>query len=256
MIDKLIGQNENERPNFTILENCVNAKLLPGTDYNIPPISHAFVFKFLSSLKFSKATGLGGISAKYLKMLTPYITDSIVKLCNVSIAEGQFPDSWKIIPLFKKGSDADVNNYRPISILPVVSEIIEKHIALSFYAFLNNNNLLHQRQSGFCYNHSCQTALTLMTEEWLEAMNNGELTGVLMVDLCKAFDLVDHSLLLQKLEIYRCTTNALNWFTSYLFNCSQKVDIDDHHTSKNLQNIYSKLQIKATSVNQWLHCSP
>ena len=146
MIDKLIGQNENERPNFTILENFVNAKLLPGTVYNIPPISHAFVFKFLSSLKSSKATGLDGISAKYLKMFAPYITDSMVKLCNVSIAEGQFPDSWKIarvIPLFKKGSDADVNNYRPISILPVVSKIIEKHIALSFYAFLNNNNLLH-----------------------------------------------------------------------------------------------------------------
>ena len=65
-----------------------------------------------------------------------------------------------------------------------------------------------------------------MTEEWLEAMNNGELTGVLMVDPCKALDLVDHSLLLQKLEIYRCTTNALNWFTSYLFNRSQNVDID------------------------------
>ena len=237
-----------------------------------------------------------------MKIFVPYITDSIVKLGNVSIAEGQFPDSWKIarvIPLFKKGSDADVNNYRPISILPVVSKIIEKHIALSFHAFLNNNNLLHQRQSGFRYNHSCQTALTLMTEEWLEAMNNGELTGVLMVDLCKAFDLVDHSLLLQKLEIYRCTTNALNWFTSYLFNRSQKVDIDgilsdplenksgvpqgsvlgplffilfindiflnpalenmslfaddatDHHTSKIIQNISSKLQIKATSVNQW-----
>ena len=85
--------------------------------------------------------------------------------------------------------------------------------------------MLHQRQSGFRYNHSCQTALTLITEEWLKAMNNGELTGVLMVD-CKAFDLVDHSLFLQKVEIYRCITNALNWFISYLFNRSQKVDID------------------------------
>ena len=66
LIDTLIGQNENEPPNFTILENFVNAKLLPGTVYNIPPISHAFVFEFLSSLKSSKATGLDGISAKFL----------------------------------------------------------------------------------------------------------------------------------------------------------------------------------------------
>ena len=65
LIDKLIGKNENERPNFTILENFVNAKLLPGPVYNIPPISHAFVFKFLSSLKSSKATGLDGICTKY-----------------------------------------------------------------------------------------------------------------------------------------------------------------------------------------------
>ena len=88
LIDKLIGQNKNEQPNFTILANFVNATLLPGNDCNIPPISHAFVFKFLSSLKFSKATSRDGISATYLKMFAPYITDSIVKLCKVSIAEG------------------------------------------------------------------------------------------------------------------------------------------------------------------------
>ena len=93
LIDKLIGQNGNERPNFTILAIFVNAKLSPGTDYNIPPISHEFVFKFISSLKSSKATGLDGTSAKYLKMFAPYITVSVVKLCNVSIVEGQFPDS-------------------------------------------------------------------------------------------------------------------------------------------------------------------
>ena len=64
-----------------------------------------------------------------------------------------------------------------------------------------------------------------LRHNWLEAMNNGGITVVLMVDLCKAFDLVDHSLLLQKLEIYLCTANALNWFTSYLFNRSKKFNI-------------------------------
>ena len=65
-----------------------------------------------------------------------------------------------------------------------------------------------------------------MTEEWLNAMHKGEITGVLMIDLCKAFDLVDHSLLLRKLKIYRCSENALTWFTSYLSERTQRVDIN------------------------------
>ena len=65
-----------------------------------------------------------------------------------------------------------------------------------------------------------------MTEEWLNAMHKGELTGVLMIDLCKAFDLVDHSLLLRELKIYRCSENALTWFTSYLSERTQRVDIN------------------------------
>ena len=76
-----------------------------------------------------------------------------------------------------------------------MSKIFEKHVSSTFYAFLNEQNLLNPKQSGFRSQHSCQTPLTLMTEEWLKAMNKGELTGVLMVDLCKAFDLVDHFLL-------------------------------------------------------------
>ena len=111
--------------------------------------------------------------------------------------------------MLKKGSTDDVNNYRPISILPVVFKILEKHVSSTFYAFLNEQNLLNPKQSGFRSQHSCQTALTLMTEEWLKAINKGELTGVLMVDLCKAFDLVDHSLLLHKLKIYRCSEESL-----------------------------------------------
>ena len=128
----------------------------------------------------------------------------------MSITENRFPSTWKtarVIPLLKKGSTDDVNNYRPISILPVVSKILEKHVSSTFYAFLNEQNLLNPKQSG---QHSCQTALTLMTEEWLKAMNKGELTGVLMIDLCKAFDLVDHSLLLHKLKIYGCSEEALD----------------------------------------------
>ena len=138
--------------------------------------------------------------------------------------------------MLKKGSTDDVNNYRPISILPVRSKILEKHVSSTFYAFLNEQNLLNPKQSGFRSKHSCQTAPALMTEEWLKAMNKGELTGVLMVDLCKAFDLVDHCLLLHKLKIYLCSEEALDWFSSYLSKRTQKVDINGQ-ISHPLENI-------------------
>ena len=137
-------------------------------------------------------------------MFAPYITDSrpIANICNLSITENCFPSrpTWKtaqVIPLLKKRSTDDVNDYRPISILPVVSKILEKHVLSTFYAFLNEQNPLNPKQPDFRSKHSCQTALTLMTAEWLNAMNKGESNGV----LCKAFDLVDHSLLLLKLII-------------------------------------------------------
>ena len=123
-----------------------------------------------------------------------------------------------------------------------------------------------------------------MTEEWLNAMHKGELTGVLMIDLCKAFDLVDHSLLLRKLNNYRCSEDALTWFTSSLSERTQRVDINGkisnpldnkfgvpqglilgalfvislyahdataHHSSKCTQIITQKLQNVATSANKW-----
>ena len=211
------------------LSNFVDKNSSPGDFYKIPYVSHGFVYKYLCKIKTSKATGFDEISARFLKLFAPYITDSIVKLCNLSIREDRFPNTWKtarVIPLHKKGSTDDINNYRPISILPVVSKILEKHVSSTFYTFLNGNNLINPKQSGFRTQHSCQTALTLMTEEWLNAMHKGELTGVLMIDLCKAFDLVDHSLLLRKLKIYRCSENALTWFTSYLSERTQRVDIN------------------------------
>ena len=117
-----------------------------------------------------------------------------------------------------------------------MSKILERHLSSTFYAFLNEKNILNPKQSGFRCQHSCQTALTLMTEEWLKAMNKGKLTGILMIDLCKAFDLVDHSLLLHKLKMYRCSEEALDWFTSYLSKRTQKVDIKGQ-ISHPLENI-------------------
>ena len=80
---------------------------------------------------------------------------------------------------------------------------------------MTSYNLLHQKQSCFRANHSCETALTLMVDTWLSALNKGNQIGLLLIDLCKAFDLVDHDLLIKKLEIYKCDHASLQWFKSY-----------------------------------------
>ena len=165
-------------------------------------------------MKGNKSTGHDDISARFIKLTAPYITDSIVKLCNSSIKKGYFPDTWKmarVTTIHKKDSNEDICNYRPILILPITSKILEKHVAIHFYEYMTSYNLLHQKQSGFRANHSCETALTLMVDTWLSALNKGNQIGLLLIDLCKAFDLVDHDLLTKKLEIYKCNHASHNW---------------------------------------------
>ena len=93
-------------------------------------------------------------------------------------------------PIYKQGKKADVNNYRPITVLPVLSKILEKHISHHFMAYLNAHCLLYKQQSGFRSQHSCETILLKLTDEWLEAIDNGFFTGVVMFDLPKAIEIV------------------------------------------------------------------
>ena len=147
----------------------------------------------------------------------------------MSIHSSTFPKLWKmgkITPLFKKGSTQDPGNYRPISILPVLSKLLEKHVAIHLLEFLNSHDLLHSQQSGFRAKHSCETALHYMLNDWLSSAHANELVGVMFIDFCKAFDLVDHKLLLEKLKLYKFSQSALHWFTCYLTERQQCVKVN------------------------------
>ena len=122
-------------------------------------------------------------------------------ICNQSIVNLTFPDKWKegkVRPLYKNGPKDDTNNYRPISILPIISKMVEKHVHDSLMTYMTSHKLLHSTQSGFKHNHSCETALLKMVNTFLEDINNSQIIGMVMVDFRKAFDLVDHTLLLKK----------------------------------------------------------
>ena len=106
----------------------------------------------------------------------------------------------KVSPVFKDGDRGLPTNYRPISVLPTISKLIERHVQKHLYAYLSKYKLLHSAQSGFRPGHSCQTALVNIIDRFLEEMNNGNLNIAILLDLRKAFDVVDHDILCKKIS--------------------------------------------------------
>jgi hypothetical protein len=201
-------------------------------------MSSQYVLQQLATLDISKAKGLENKSAKFLKMTSHFISIPLCHIFNLSIRKSNFPPIFKlakVIPVFKnKDSRNDVSNYRPIAILPLASTILERHVKNHLVNFLNKYNLLYLLQSGFRLNHSCQTALTFMIDWWLKAVDKDELIEAVFLDLAKAFDLLDHELLLQKLQKYKF---SLQWFSSYLNDRRQIVSISN--TFSDLQQVKS-----------------
>ena len=124
---------------------------------------------------------------------------------NTSLETSQFPDSWKnarITPIFKDGDKAEKSNYRPISVLPLISRLFEKLVFNQLHQYLVRNNLIHPGQSGFLKLHSTLTCLIKNTDDWYSGLDTGQMVGTVFIDLKKAFDTVQHDLLCKKLEHY------------------------------------------------------
>ena len=125
----------------------------------------------------------------------------ITQMCNLSIKFSHFPKDCKVAkikPLYKKGTKTDPNNFRPISLLPIISKIIEKVIHDQTMNYLTENNVLYRYQSGFCKNQSTDTSLANLTDKILTGFDSGLLTGMILIDLQKAFDTINHDILLKK----------------------------------------------------------
>ena len=164
---------------------------------------------------------------KIIKLAKNCLSPVIADLINKSINSGSFPSQMKnakVYPIYKGGQKSDPSNYRPISILPTISKIFERHVNKNLMNYLNKYNLIHENQSGFRQKHSCQTALVKLIDQWMQCIDKGDIVGSLFVDFRKAFDVVDHSILLNKLIKYKFNRRTMDWFTSYLSNRQQAVD--------------------------------
>ena len=205
-----------------------------ATRFQFRVITLADLLKAMQKFKVSKSFGVDGISSYFLKMGMPVLTPVLSNIFNRSISEGVFPNNWKVArvaPIYKEGPADNRSNYRPISVLPVVSRLFEKTVFEQLYSYLDSNKLFYSNQSGFRALHSVLTCLLKSSDDWYHDFDKGFLSSVVFIDLKKAFDTVDHAILIRKLRHYGVLGKELDWFKSYLQDRKQCCKVNGH-TSK------------------------
>ena len=191
----------------------------PNKTFSLYPSTSTEVEDYIKNLNIRKAVGPFSLPNRILKEFSKLFSNPISKIFNMSLEFGVFPQKMKItkiVPFFKKEDNLDCNNYRPISLLPNISKIFEKLIHNRLSKFLEENKCLFSKQFGFRNKHSTTHALINLTETIRKALDDDECACGVFLDFQKAFDSVNHKILLKKLEHYGVRGHARKWFTSYL----------------------------------------
>ena len=187
------------------------------------------VSSILNSISACKATGLDELLARFIKDGSSVIAKPLTHIVNLSITTGNIPDDLKaarVVPLYKKKGKTNVENYRPISVLSIISKVFEKVVFNQLNNFLTEHKLLYTFQSGFRSSYSTDTCLIHLTDYIKQECDNGNYTGMVLLDLQKAFDTVDHAILLKKLSSVGVDELSICWFRSYLTGRVQVTDVD------------------------------
>jgi hypothetical protein len=183
--------------------------------------------KIIKSLKSKNTSGYDEISKHIIKLSSPFTIFSLTHICNAALNYGVFLDRLKytiVKPIYKKGNKQDISNYRPVSLLTSFSKVFERLICNRLYAHFDMSNILAQKQFGFRTQHSTEQSAFSLINSILTAMNNNQIVGGIFCDLQKAFDRVNHKILLDKLQFYRIDGKFITLIESYLTNRYQKVN--------------------------------
>ena len=151
-----------------------------------------------------------------------------------SLETGSVPSDWKhayVTPIFKKGTKSDPRNYRPISLTSVVCKTMEHILVSQIMKHLEENNILSDSQFGFRSKHSCESQLFITINDIAKGMDENYQVDAAILDFCKAFDKVEHSRLLYKLDYYGIRGNILHWLKSFLYDRTQQVVVDGSKSS-------------------------
>ena len=200
----------------------------------INPVTSNKVKNIVMSLKES-SPGEDGITAQILKYTLNYFVEPLTHSVNLSLSQGIFPQELKtakVIPLYKSGDKKLMNNFRPVSVLPVFSKIYERLMYNRLIAFINKHNILYKYQFGFRQNHGTNTALICLMDRIIKSIDSGDIVLGIFLDFSKAFDTVNHKILINKMYKYGARGTAIEWFKSYLTNRKQYVCFNNINSSK------------------------
>lgn len=240
---------------FTSVGPDLAAKLPDASKQSDPPspVVNSFalhevelneVLSVVTALATNKASGLDGIPAKLIKENIDILGPILCRLFNHSLHKCTYPSSLKIArvtPVFKDGDSSDPSSYRPISVLSVINNIFEKILCKRVHHFLEKYNIICPQQHGFRPKHSTSSAVITLTQAINSALHNNRLAVVIFLDIKKAFDTVNHEIMLNKLRTYGFRERVLDFFSSYFTNRQQVVSMN---------NLTSSVQYLHTGVPQ------
>ena len=254
-----IVENEKEISNPIELANKFNhyfANIGTDTTSKIPevskdplqylnqPVLHSFfvsptstkeIETVIGNLKSGKAVGPSSLPVDILKLLKSVVSELLEFIFNASFETGIVPSNFKlanVIPIFKKGSKYCISYYRPISLLSVFNKIIEK-LFNRLIKFLKKRDIFFEKQFGFRANHSTEHALLCIIDKIQKAIENRNYSCGIFLDFSKAFDTIDRTILIKKLEYYGIRGVAKKWFISYLSNRRQIVTVNGVQSEEN-----------------------
>lgn len=198
------------------------------------PVTTIEIKQVINSLKNSNSVGYDNITTKFVKDATESLLQFITYLINLSITNNSVPEIWKtaiIVPIYKKADDkTNPANYRPISVLPVLSKVLEKIVAKQLWTHLEKYKIINKNQFGFRINSSTNNALNYICNTLYTSLDNNRISLLILLDLSKAFDSISHEMLLETLHYYNIKSQ---WFVNYLSNRIQVTKIDDFISDPN-----------------------
>ena len=225
--------NPSDRPPDSYIINS-------NSNFSMGHVDPFYLIELVSEMKSKKSTDIHGLSNSFVKRTIQHIALPLSHIFSLSLTQGIIPDQLKeakVIPIFKlknKKADEDLylSNYRPISLLPILSKLLEKVVAKNLMSYLINNDLIYKHQYGFQPHKSTFHPMIHILKKVTDSVNNNEVTIGVFCDLQKAFDLCSHSILLRKLEKFGIKNQELEWFRSYLTNRKQFVSLNGKQSHK------------------------